>query len=111
MILYNEKINGSKYPLVFLKTDEGDRVPAIIYTIVENNINIAGHKNGACAVKARVLCTNHKPDDPHNCFLVGDMLCLPSGKELPVTVLSYEPHNDHNDDIGYATFTCTAHYE
>lgn len=110
MILYNEKINNSTHPLVFLKTDEGERVPAIVYTIVENNATITDHKDGVCDVKAKVLCTNWKPDDPHNCFIVRNTLYLPSGKPLPVMVLAYEPHTE-SEKVGYATFTCSAHYE
>lgn len=108
MILYNEKINGSKYPLVFLKTDEGNRIPQIVSTVVENNAEIPEHKNGICHVTATVLCTNGKVKGSDRCFLLKSTLHLPSGEALPVWLSSYK---SVENSVGYATFTCTAHYE
>lgn len=111
MILYNEKINNSTYPLVFLKTDGGKRIPAIVFTIVENNANNPMHKNGLCDVRAKCLCTlGRRGKDAHNCFFENNSLYLPDGEQLPVTVLLFEPYESHSF-VGYATFTCIAHYE
>jgi hypothetical protein len=111
MILYNEKINGSKHPLVFLKTDSGKRVPDLIYTIVTNDANHKAHKNGLCDVEAKVMCTIGKiPSNGRHCYLDGKKLFLPDGELLPVKILWYDPPSDQYVS-GYATFTCSAHYE
>jgi len=111
MILYNEKINRSQYPLVFLKTDSGKRINNLVYTVVTNDVQQADHKNGFCYVKAKVMCTMGKiSSNGMDCYLEGHKLFLPDGERLPVDVLHYDPPPD-GYVTGYATFTCLAHYE
>lgn len=110
MILYNEHIRGPKYPLVFLKSDSGKRVPALISTIVTNDNNVNSHQDGFCHVRATAVCINFRAPDPINCFFVDNQLFLPDGEILPVTVLSYRPYDD-STKVGVVEFTCEAHYE
>lgn len=112
MILYNEKANHSEHPLVFLKTDGGKRIPQIVSTVVENNINIPGHKNGMCDVKAMVICTKGLAAGEGKCYVDGRKIYLPDGEEMPVKILSVEPFATIGfNEFAYATFTCSAHYE